>query len=235
MSEKIVADIIDSFFFKKRTKTPHESLANYSDGTLVAGGEKGEFYTHICYHTIKQSLLELIKNNKESYTIVETGCAAHGTQSTLLWDRFVNNFQGTLRSVDLNKKAVDFTNTKLSEKSKVICSDSLLYLPTLESEIDFLYLDSYDVDFLDPLLSAEHHLKEFNLVKHLLHKGSVILIDDTPKCVDWLDNGKHNRLYNKLKNNFNPEMCGKGSLVNKELEIMGATKIMNQYQVLWVL
>ena len=148
---KKVVDLIDSFFSKKTKKTLHESLANYSNGSLVAGGVKGDFYTHICYHTIKQSLLELIKNNKESYTIVETGCAAHGTRSTLLWDKFVNIFQGTVRSVDLNIEAVEFTNARLSEKSKVICSDSLLYLPTLESEIDFLYLDSYDVNFLNPL------------------------------------------------------------------------------------
>jgi hypothetical protein len=36
-----------------------------------------------------------------------------------------------------------------------------------------------------------------------------------------------------LKRQFNPNMSGKGSLVNLELEKMGATKISHQYQTLW--
>jgi hypothetical protein len=138
-------------------------------------------------------------------------------------------------SVDLNNSAVVETNLLTSEKTTVTCSDSLTYLPTLNEKIDFLYLDSYDVDFLNPLPSAKHHLKEFNCIKHLLHKGSIVLIDDTPVSPEWLDNGKHCPIYNTLKHTFNPEMCGKGSLVNKELELMGAKKLMHQYQILWII
>jgi hypothetical protein len=179
--------------------------------------------------------MELIQQKKDSYTIVETGCSAHGTKSTLLWDIFVNIFGGKVCSVDLNNSAVVETNLLTSEKTTVTCSDSLTYLPTLNEKIDFLYLDSYDVDFLNPLPSAKHHLKEFNCIKHLLHKGSIVLIDDTPVSPEWLDNGKHCPIYNTLKHTFNPEMCGKGSLVNKELELMGAKKLMHQYQILWII
>ena len=105
----------------------------------------------------------------------------------------------------------------------------------METKIDFLYLDSYDVDFLNPLLSAEHHLKEFKCIKHLLHEGSIVLIDDTPISPEWLDNGKYSPIYDKLKLQFNENMSGKGSLVSKELEKMGAKKIMHQYQVLWLI
>jgi len=181
------------------------------------------------------ALEKLLENQKKSYTFVETGCCAHGTKSTILWDKFVNLFGGNVFSVDLNQQAVDETNNKTSDKTEVICSDSLLYLPFLTIPIDFLYLDSYDVDFLNPLPSAEHHLKEFNIVKHLLQKGSIILIDDTPISREWFDNALCSELYHTMKNNFNTEMSGKGSLVNKELEKMGATKIMHQYQTLWVL
>ena len=38
----------------------------------------------------------------------------------------------------------------------------------------------------------------------------------------------------KYKNQFDPNMSGKGSLVNQELEKMGAIKVMHQYQSLWV-
>ena len=230
-----IEKIFDNFFKKQKTKTNHETLANYNNNLLEAGANNGDFYTHFNYHTIKTSLFELIKLNKDFYIFVETGCAAHGTKSTLLWDKFVNLFNGKVISVDLNQKAVEETNSLTTNNSNVTWSDSLIFLPTLSEGIDFLYLDSYDVDFLNPLPSAEHHLKEFNCIKHLLHTGSIVLIDDTPCSPEWLDNGTNNQLYNILKNTFNPDMCGKGSLVNKELEKMGAKKIMHQYQVLWVI
>lgn len=227
--------LFNNFFKKQTTKTSHETLATYDDGSLISGGENGSFYTHINYYTMKTVLEKLLESSKSSYIFAETGCAAHGTKSTLLWDKFVNIFGGKVFSVDLNKGAVDETNNLTSDKTIVTCSDSLLYLPILTEPIDFLYLDSYDVDFLDPLPSAEHHLKEFNAVKHLLHKGSIILIDDTPISRDWFDDAKNSHLYHTMKDTFNPEMSGKGSLVIKELEKMGATKIMHQYQTLWVL
>lgn len=223
-------EMFDSFFRKSAIKTNHETLGNYSDKSLIAGGYNAEYYTHINYHTMKQALIELLNNSKKSYTFVETGCSAHGTKSTLLWDKFVNLFDGKVISVDLNQRSVEEANRATSDKTNVVCSDSLLFLPTLENSIDFLYLDSYDVDFLNPSDSAEHHLKEFNCVRHLLQKGSIVLIDDTPVSAEWLDDGKNNRLYHILKNS---DVGGKGTLVNKELEKMGATKMMHQYQVLW--
>ena len=235
MSEKKLYDLFNSHFFKKPNNTGHEGLANYADSTLVPGGEDGEFYTHINYHTMYQSLLELIKNEKDKYFFVETGCAAHGTKSTLLWDKFVNLFDGIVYSVDLDSKAVNITQRQVSKKTNVFCMNSLELLPQIDEQIDFLYLDSYDVDFLDPKPSAEHHLKEFNLIKHLLKPGSVVLIDDTPCSPEWLDGGVKSPIYEKLKKQFDPNMCGKGSLVNLELEKMGAKKIMHQYQTLWII
>lgn len=226
-------NIIKNFFNKQKHKTLHETLANYENNTLISGGENGSFYTHICYHTIYRALTELITQNNNYYSFVETGCSAHGTKSTLLWDKIVNCFGGKVSSVDLNKRAVGITNIQTSDKTTVFHSDSLVYLPTVIDKIDFLYLDSYDVDFLNPLPSAEHHLKEFNCVKHLLHEGSIVLIDDTPISPEWLDNGKYSPIYDMLKKNFDKNMTGKGSLVCQELEKMGATKIMHQYQVLW--
>jgi len=227
--------LIDNFFIKRDKKTSNETLSLDDNNILIPGAMNGILYTHINYYTMKQSLIELIKQNKEYYNFVETGCSSHGTKSTLLWDKFVNLFDGKVISVDLNELAVKEANMQTTSKTNVVCSDSLIFLPTLKDNIDFLYLDSYDVDFLIPFKSAEHHLKEFNCIKHLLHKGSIILIDDTPCSPEWLDNGIYNSLYSKLKYTFNPEMCGKGSLVNKELEKMGATKIMHQYQVLWII
>lgn len=237
--EVFINNIYDKYFRKTPTMTGHEGLFN-EDSISIAGfipavPSSSVYYTHINYHTMKQALISLVENNPaQEYYVVETGCAAHGTKSTLLWDKFVNSFGGEVNSVDLDEKAVNYTNSLVSKQTKVTCSDSLVYLPTLTRSIDFLYLDSYDVDFLNPLPSAEHHLKEFLSVKHLLHKGSVVLIDDTPVSPEWLDGGVNSSIYSKFKEQFNPRMTGKGSLVADELEIMGAKKIMHQYQMLWV-
>jgi hypothetical protein len=233
MSEKFVANLINAFFQKKKAKTSNETLANYDD-KLIPGGENGNFYTHINYHTIYNSLLFLLKKKPSDFVFVETGCAAHGTKSTLLWDKFVNIFGGNVFSVDLSQESVIEARQQVSDKTTITHSDSLLYLPKFERKIDFLYLDSYDVNYLDPEKSAEHHLKEFNCVKHLLEKGSIVLIDDTPLSPEWLDDGKNNPIYQQFKIQFDPKMCGKGSLVNQELEKMGATKVMHQYQALWI-
>ena len=80
-NEQIIFNLIDSFSNKKDQKTGNETLANYINGNLEAGGNNGDFYTHINYHTMKQSLLELIKQNKKSYMFVETGCSAQQVRS----------------------------------------------------------------------------------------------------------------------------------------------------------
>ena len=236
---KFEVEVYANFFHKQTFKTSHETLGNVN-GTLIPGFLKTQenddvFFTHINYYTMKEALRQLLIHNKDlnQFKFIETGCSAHGTKSTLLWDKFVNFYDGSVRSVDLNESAVNSTNALISKKSKVIHSNSLDYLPNVEGLIDFLYLDSYDVDFLNPLPSAMHHLQEFNKVKHLLHKNSIILIDDTPVSPEWLDDGQNNPIYSTLKRQFNPKIAGKGSLVNLELEKMGATKILHQYQTLW--
>lgn len=234
MCEK-VDNLIAGFFHLKEKKTYNETVANFKDELLIPGGENGNFYTHINYHTMYNSLVWLLKKKDNNFIFVETGCSAHGTKSTILWDKVVNIFGGSVFSVDLSLTSVMEAKIHVSNKTTITHSDSLLYLPKLENKIDFLYLDLYDVDFLNPQPSAEHHLKEFNCVKHLLEKGSVVLIDDTPCSPEWLDDGKNNPIYQEFKNRFDPNMCGKGSLVNQELEKMGATKVMHQYQSLWIM
>ena len=148
---------------------------------------------------------------------------------------FVNKFGGNVYSVDLDNVAVVNANKMTSDKTLVTSSDSVKYLKTFTQPIDLLYLDSYDVDFSNPLPSAQHHLNEFNAVKHLLHKGSIVLIDDTPISANWYDNACSIPENDSRKLNFNPNMSGKGSLVNIELEKMNATKILHQYQSLWII
>lgn len=236
---KFEVEVYDKFFHEEAFKTGHETLGNVN-GTLIPGFLKTTedadvFFTHINNYTMKEALRQLLLHNKDlnKFKIIETGCSTHGTQCTLLWDKFVNFYDGSVVSVSSNEYAVNEANSLISSKSKVIHSNILEYLPKVDSLIDFLYLDSNDVDFLNPLPSAMYHLEEFNKVKHLLHKNSIILIDDTPVSPEWLDDGKNNPIYSTLKRQFNTKIAGKGSLVNIELEKMGATKILHQYQTLW--
>jgi hypothetical protein len=239
--DTFINNIYDKNFIKQSKKTPGETC--YNSGNILIPGyvpnntdSSGYYYTHINYNSMKHALLTLVDIKPAGpYIFVETGCAAHGTKSTLLWDKFVSMFGGKVYSVDLNPNAVKITRNLVSSNTTVTHSDSLLYLPTLTEPIDFVYLDSYDVDFLNPRLSAEHHLKEFNCIRHLLHKGTVILIDDTPGSPEWLDDGFNSPIYNKYKEIYDINMSGKGSLISLELENMGATKVLHQYQVLWVL
>lgn len=234
--------IFPGFFFKKSHKTSHETLYNSENGTLISGfipstSSENFYYTHICYHTMFKSLECLLTyNESNNYILVETGCSTHqGTKSTKLWDNFVNKYGGYVYSVDIDENAVETANKSTSNKTQVTASDSVEYLKTFDIPIDFLYLDSYDVDFSNPIPSAKHHLHEFNAVKHLLHKGSIVLIDDTPLSADWYDDACSIPTDNKRRLEFLNEMSGKGSLVNVELEKLGATKILHQYQCLWII
>ena len=105
MNEKQVDILINNFFKKQPKHTSNETVANFKD-VLIPGGENGDFYTHINYHTIYNSLIWLLKKKDNNFIFVETGCAAHGTKSTLLWDKFVNVFGGEVLSVDLSEKSV---------------------------------------------------------------------------------------------------------------------------------
>lgn len=236
--DDFINNIYDKFFLKTLKKTSHEGLCNINN-KLIPGYKPKEndtdyYFTHINYYSMKEALRQLVLNNpNENYTIVETGCSSWGTKSTILWDKFVNFYDGKVLSVDINPTNAISANNLTSNKTFVNCNDSLIYLPTLNEKIDFLYLDSYDVDFLNPVPSANHHLKEFNCVKHLLHKNSIILIDDTPLSPEWLDNGIYHPIYNEFKQKFNPLVNGKGSFVNTELEKLNAKKILHQYQCLW--
>lgn len=236
---KFETSVYDHILDKQTTKTPNESLGNV-DGTLIPGFLKTQasedvYFTHINYYTIKESLRQLVINNTDlnKFHFVTTGSSIHGAKSNIIWDKFVNFYDGAVLSVTLNEYDANNTRSVVSSKSNVFHSNPVEYLSKVDKLIDFLYLDSYDVDFLNPLPSAMHHLEEFNKVKHLLHKNSIILIDDTPVSSEWLDDGQNNPIYSTLKRQFNPRIAGKGSLVNLELEKMGATKILHQYQTLW--
>ncbi len=175
-----------------------ESLVPFFKGKGgVVGGAHRKAYTsvpHLVYehftehstpnHANKTSLSEALSLLRESPAyIVETGSAAWGTKSTLLFDSYVNSFGGQLDSVDIRLEPAYSLSQQCSPKTRLFCDDSVNFLKNLENKkVDFYYLDSFDLNPSDPLPSMMHGLHEFLVILPYLRKhGGLILIDDTPK------------------------------------------------------
>lgn len=160
----------------------------------------------------------LIKKNKVSYNIVETGCMRKVTDcddglSTLLFDYFVKYFNGSVTTVDLSKENCELCASYVSNKCTIYNMDSVefLYKYKPDGDIDLLYLDSYDLDWDNPIPSALHHMKELCAIISKLKKGCIIFIDDN-------------------KNNV-----GKGQFVSNFLDNIGAKLLFSGYQIAYEL
>ena len=119
--------------------------------------------------------------------IVETGCVrqqdnwAGDGQSTILFDRYAEFHPGSaVFSVDRDPEAAALCRSLVGAQVQIHAGDSLAYLKSLADHppaglefLDLLYLDSFDVDFDDPLPSAIHHLKELLAIAPLVtaHRG----------------------------------------------------------------
>ena len=115
--------------------------------------------------------------------IVETGTSAWGADSTRLWDEYVKNSGGRVRSVDLRPDPSIQLSGKLSKNTELSIGDSVEFLQSLfdnKESVDLIYLDSYDVDWENPEPAELHGEAEFKIAMELVRVGGVILIDDTP-------------------------------------------------------
>lgn len=162
--------------------------------------------------------LESLK--KEKYFIIETGIMRAENDlggagwSTKMFDEFINFYDGELISIDINKENCQFAKARVSDKTKIICADSVLGLDYLSKqelpEIDCLYLDSFDVDFNNIHPSSLHHLKELCAIISKLNKKSFIMIDD------------------------NLDGAGKGTYVDSYLRDIKCIKYFDEYQIGWI-
>lgn len=170
----------------------------------------------------------------ENPVIFETGTSAYGVDSSRLFDRIVTKFSGKFISVDINpqpKRALVFQHSK---RSKFFVEDSVTFIKKiLPMEVDYLdlcYLDSWDVDWSNPLPSAEHGLNEFEAVKRFLKPGSILIIDDTPSSIELIPEP-----YREVALNFEIEhgvLPGKGAFIYKSLQADSfATLLSHQYNL----
>mgnify|MGYP003641162545 CR=1 FL=1 len=156
--------------------------------------------------------------NKKNVTILETGIARQENNwegdgmSTLMFDRYINSVGGNFTSIDINPQNVEFARSNVSAKSNLICSDSVIKLHEISRDenfpmIDVLYLDSFDVDFNNPVPSSFHHIKELLAIFPKIQKGTLIVVDD----------------------NFNGK--GKGQMIKDYMKNIGINPFFDEYQI----
>ena len=160
---------------------------------------------NIRFDSFKFALKEAFRRNLK--IIVETG-VTRGKQkflffskanwkdgmSTLIFSEYARYVDGHLHACDINprniKNAKRFTN-KFKDKVTFYLEDSISFLGNFKKKIDFLYLDSLDAQHPG---ASRHQLDEIKNSIKILHKNSLILLDDkggkTNLSKDYmLDNG----------------------------------------------
>lgn len=169
-----------------------------------------------------RKIFEILEGlGKPQYNILETGTLRivddwKGGCSTVLFQEFVRIHGGHVFSVDINPRAVETARNFLGEQVTVVESDSVTYLSNNDwSNIDFFYLDSYDVKWLEPEPSAEHHLKEFKAVEKYLKPGVVLAIDDNTFLQD------------------SNKRTGKGMRIYEYLYDKGIMPVYDEYQIIY--
>lgn len=144
--------------------------------------------------------------------IVETGTVrsedSFGTDgsSTRFFHDYVTKFGGRLITIDIDPRTSALA-VWLCSGVTAITGDSVNALWQLDVPIDFLYLDSFDIQWDNPTPSALHHLAELTAAIRLLRCGSVVFVDD------------------------NKDVAGKGMFVKYALLKMGAEQTFDQYQI----
>lgn len=192
---------------------------------------------HPCRATLSMALKLL---GGRAASIVETGSSAYGTNSSLLFDRYVGLFGGTFDTVDIRPEPSYRLRRQCQSSTCFHIDDSVSFLKKWEQpnggrKIDLLYLDSWDVNWLAPEPSALHGLAEYLAACDCLQSGSLLLIDDTPIDSKIMENVQPTKvdqfIASRNRLGFSP---GKGAIVKQLLESLGRGKmIAHEYQLLW--
>ncbi len=217
-----------------------ESHFENLNGNLYFDGKTYEMFSgkgdpkHLNYLTFKELFKQM--DNKRDLVILETGIASCGTNSTYLFDQYIRKYGGRFWSVDINKHLVDYHGGNMCPATQLVCDDSINFLKNWiknhpNTKPDVVYLDSYDINWYNPLPAAIHGMNEYLAIKPVMVKDSLLLIDDTPSSPYWLDT--RGELFHDMVKYYdtNKNLPGKGQFV-VDFE-KDATKLMHNYQVLY--
>lgn len=179
-----------------------------------------------------QIALQNIAHDKPN--IVETGTSAYGTDSSRLFDSFVRSFGGKFFSVDINTYPSKLLRVAKSRYSKFFVMDSVAFLERIqdltgESSFHLFYLDSWDVDWNDPIPSANHGQREIESIKPLLFPGTILVIDDTPNSINWIPLAQW-KSAEKFKEDFGV-LPGKGAFYKNVLKDINYEVLHHEYNL----
>lgn len=154
-------------------------------------------------------------------SIVETGTYREENNyegdgcSTLIFDKYIETFGGTLISIDIDPKACQLAREATTE-ALIIEKDSVEALGDMEGHVDLLYLDSYNIqDWNNDWAPAAHHLKELFAAKNIIKPGTLIVVDDNIHLKDDM-------------------VIGKGRLINELMDSLGVEPYIFGYQIGWI-
>jgi len=171
-----------------------------------------------------ENLAEAMISVNRPISIIETGCmraplSDDGPEgdgcSSLVWDYVAQRTQGSFITIDIDQHNVDYAQARLSERSVVVCCDSVHFLSSIVSvtqPIDFLYLDSMDWQGTveERNLSALHHAAELAAAWKWILPGGLIAVDD---CLG--------------------EYSGKHAFVKRFFDAIGIAPIVDDYIHVW--
>jgi hypothetical protein len=176
-------------------------------------------------------------------TMVETGCAreagnwAGDGQSTVIFDKYIStrDEESVCYTVDINPTSVSECRKLVSPRIQITQDDSVHYLTGLVGElsrsgklIDFLYLDSFDLDYTYWYPSAIHHLKELAAVMRCIDENALVVVDDCPQNVNFVPGSGSQVLTLGAAS-----VGGKGKLIAEYAEAAGAKLLFAEYQAGW--
>jgi len=165
---------------------------------------------------------KLIQKNQSHYNIIETGTTRKPNNwkdgnSGFLFVEFCKEFGGFVKSVDIDKNAVQESNNFNDPAYHLAeCMDSVKWLGQQENlkDVDLFYLDSYDVKWQKDEKSAEHHLKEFKVIEPFL-ENCIVAIDDNSRLLE------------------SNHRTGKGRMIAEYLDSKSKSPIYDGYQIIY--
>lgn len=167
-------------------------------------------------------MFDLLLEKSGPYRIIETGTlraidAWKDGQSARLFTEFVDAYGGDVRSVDIDSDACEMSRSLLTSRNfSVTCSDSVSWLQEITDldQVDLFYLDSWDVKWKDDTPSAQHHLREFQVIEPYLTPNTIVAIDDN-------------------SHRLSGERVGKGRMIVEYLANKGIQPVYDEYQIIY--
>ena len=194
-----------------------------------------------------RKIFKYLDSQSTPIIIVETGCLRVREnfldgQSTLLFDKYTLSRGGKSKvyTVDINSSSTSVCKQTVSSNVEITTDDSVCYLNKLthkfftdKTKVSMFYLDSFDVDWRYPYPSAVHHLKELAAITKILHKDTLVVVDDSPAIGNLTKNGNELAESWKILKSPPPTIGGKGSLVHEYASHVKAKLIFSHYQTAW--